>query len=143
MKKFLSLTSEYLGRVGLYFLLTQLVFAILAVVKVSNVIALGLVWAGLVFGVLMALSDYVYRVKALGSYFLKAFLHTVLAVISFAIAFVWAADVIAEGSTAVIGVLAFAIVMAVVSVIRCVLHSLLARKENSEKKYDYLYTSSN
>lgn len=143
MKKFFSAVYDYVGHVGFYFLLTMLVFSCIAVAKASSVVALGLVWAGITFGILMGFADYVYRIKILGSYVLKAFIHTVLAVIAFAVAFVWVADVIAEGSTAVVGVLAFAVLMAVVSVIRCVIHSILARKENAKKEYEYLYTSSN
>ncbi len=143
MKKFISVASDYLGRVGLYFLLTLIVFAVIAVVKASQVVALGLVWAGILFGALLALADYVYRIKALGSYLVKAVIHVVLAVVAFAIAFVWVAGVVSEGSTAMVGVIAFTVLMTLLTAIRCIVHSVMERKENSEKQYDYLYMPKN
>ncbi len=140
MKKFLSAAHDYLGRVGFYFLLTLLVFAVVALATAAQVIDIGLVWAGALFGVLLAFADYVYSLRVLGSYVVKALVHTVLAVIAFAIAFIWVADVITEGSTAVVGVLMFAVLMTIITVIRCIVHTVLARKENSKKQYDYLYT---
>lgn len=141
MKKFISIASSYLGHVGFYFLLVILVFSFIALATASATFNLVLVWSALLFAALLGLSDGVFALKFLGSYFLKAVIHVVLAVASFAISFVAASGVIETGSTAVMGVLLFAVLMAVITAIRCVIYYLGSKKENESKAYDYLYTS--
>ncbi len=142
MKKVYSVVSSYLGHVGFYFLLTILVFSIVALVKVSSTFNLVLVWSALLFAALLALADGVFALKFLGSYLVKLVVHIILATVAFAISFVFVSDgVIEESSTAVVGVLAFAFVMILISVVRGVIHSAFAKKENESKAYHYLYTA--
>ncbi len=143
MKKFVSIASAYLGHVGFYFLAVVLVFALIALATASATVNLVLIWSALLFAALLALADGVYALKFLGSYLLKAFIHTVLAVAAFALSFVAVSGVIQSGSTAVMGVLLFAVLMVVITAVRCVCHYVGYKKQNENKAYDYLYTSKN
>jgi len=143
MKKFVSIASSYLGHVGFYFLLVILVFSFIALAAASATFNLVLVWSALLFSALLGLFDGVYSLKFLGSYLLKAFLHVVFATASFAISFIAVSGVIEAGSTAVVGVLLFAVLMIIITAIRCTFHYVGAKKENENKAYDYLYTSKN
>ena len=141
MKKFVSLASSYLGHVGFYFLSVILVFSFIALATGSATFNLVLVWSTLLFAALLGLSDGVFALKFLGSYLLKAFIHVVLAIASFAISFIAVSGVIEAGSTAVMGVLLFAVLMVIITAIRCAFHYVGAKKENESKAYNYLYTS--
>ena len=142
MKKVYSVVSSYLGHVGFYFLLTILFFSIVALVKVSTTFNLVLVWSALLFAALLRLADGVFALKFLGSYLVKLVVHIIFATAAFAISFVWVSDgVIEESSTAVVGVLAFAFIMILISVVRGVVHTAFAKKENESKAYNYLYTA--
>ena len=141
MKKFISIASSYLGHVGVYFLLVVLVFSFIAQATGSATFNLVLVWSSLLFAAFLGLSDGVFALKFLGSYLLKAFIHVILATASFAISFIAVSGVINSGSTAVIGVLAFAVLMVIIAAVRCVIYYVGAKKENESKSYNYLYTS--
>jgi hypothetical protein len=143
MKKFVSIVSSYLGHVGFYFLLVILVFSFIALAAASATFNLVLVWSALLFSALLGLSDGLYALKFLGSYLLKAFLHVIFATASFAISFIAVSGVIEAGSTAVVGVLLFAVLMVIITAIRCVFYYVGSKKENENKAYDYLYTSKN
>ncbi len=143
MKKFISLASACLGRVGFYFLLVILVFAMIAAVTGYATINVALVWSALLFGALLGLSDGVYTLKFLGSYAVKAIVHTVLAVLSFALSFVLVSGVIETGKSAVWSIFLFGCLAALITVIRGIIHMVCAKKENETKTYDYLYTPKN
>lgn len=140
MKKFISIASSYLGHLGFYFLLVMLVFSFIALATGSATVNLPLVWTALMFAALLGLADGVFALKFLGSYFLKAFIHVVLAIASFAIAFIAVSGVIESGRTAVVGVLFFAVLMLLITSVRCVIYYAVAKKANEKKTYDYLYT---
>jgi hypothetical protein len=134
--------SSYLGHVGFYFLLTILFFSVVALVKVSATFNLVLVWSALLFAALLGLADVVFALKFLGSYLVKLVVHIILATVAFAVSFVWiSGGIIEESSTAVVGVLAFAFIMILVSVVRGVVHTAFSKKENENKAYNYLYTA--
>ena len=142
MKKVYSAVSSYLGHVGFYFLLTILFFSVVALVKVSATFNLVLVWSALLFAALLGLADVVFALKFLGSYLVKLVVHIILATVAFAVSFVWiSGGIIEESSTAVVGVLAFAFIMILVSVVRGVVHTAFSKKENENKAYNYLYTA--
>jgi hypothetical protein len=142
MKKVYSVVSSYLGHVGFYFLLTILFFSVVALVKVSATFNLVLVWSALLFAALLGLADVVFALKFLGSYLVKLVVHIILATVAFAVSFVWiSGGIIEESSTAVVGVLAFAFIMILVSVVRGVVHTAFSKKENENKAYNYLYTA--
>jgi glucan phosphoethanolaminetransferase (alkaline phosphatase superfamily) len=77
------------------------------------------------------------------SYMVNIFIHGILSIASFAIAFVGASDLIERGKTAVFGVLLFAVLYIILAVIRCVYHFATTKKENEQKSYANLYTPTN
>ena len=141
MKKFISIASSYLGRLGFYFLLVILVFSFIALATGSATVNLALVWTALVFAALLWLADGIFALKFIGSYLLKAFIHVVLAIASFAISFIAISGVIEAGRTAVVGVLFFAVLMLLITSVRCVIYYACAKKANENKAYNYLYTT--
>ncbi len=141
MKKCISLVSAYLGRVGFYFLLTILLFSLIALVTGSSTVNLVLIWSALLFGGLLGLADEVFKIRFLGSYAVKTVIHSVLAVLAFAISFVFVSGVIETEQSKVWSIFLFAILVLIVAVIRGITHMLLSKKANETKSYDYLYTS--
>ncbi len=141
MKKFIALASAYLGRVGFYFLLTLVVFSLIAQITGSSTVNLVLVWSALMFGALLGLANGVFSLKFLGIYAVKLIVHGILAVASFALSFVLCSGVIESGRSAVWSIFLFAVFMTVMEALRGIIHALATRKENANKSYDYLYTA--
>ncbi len=139
-KRLTSLLSSYLGHMGFYFLLAVLPFAFVALVTMASTFNLVVIWSALLFAALLALCDFVFLVKAIRSYAVKLSIHAVLAVVCFAIAFVAVSGVIESGKSALWSIFLFAVFMILVSVIRGVLYTLMTKKANDTKTYDYLYT---
>lgn len=140
MKKLISFVRSYLGHAGAYFMLTMLVFGVVALATDSATVNLRLIWTALLFGVLVALCDYIFVCSFLGSYLAKVVFHGILTVASFAVSFVWVSGLIERGKTAVFGVLFFAVFYVILAVIRCVYHFAGEKKANAKKEYHSLYT---
>ena len=140
MKKLLSVLKSYLGHAGAYFMFTMLIFGLISYSVKSATVNLPLIWSALLFGVLVAFCDLLFVFPLIQSYLVNIFLHGILTIASFAIAFVWATDMIERGRTAVFGVLLFSVLYIILAAIRCVYHFATTKKENSEKAYESLYT---
>ena len=140
MKKFISVVKSYLGHAGAYFMFTMLVFGLIAYSAQSATVNLPLIWSALLFGALVAFCDLLFEFPLIRSYMVNIFLHGIGSVASFAIAFVWATDLIERGRTAVFGVLLFSVLYIILATVRCVYHFVTTKKENAEKAYESLYT---
>lgn len=143
MKKLISFLRSYLGHMGAYFMFPMLIFGFVSIVMDSATVNLVLIWSSLLFGALVALCDYVYKLSFLGSFLVKMVIHGILTVLSFAFSFVFVSGVIERGKTAVYVVLFFSVFYLILAAIRCAYHFLLDRKENSKKEYTNLYTPKN
>ena len=140
MKKVISILRSYLGHAGAYFMFSILPFAIFSYSTGGATVNLPLIWSALLFGALVALCDFLFVIPLIRSYLVNVFLHGILSVASFAIAFVWATNMIERGRTAVFGVLLFSVLYIILAVIRCAYHFATMKKENSEKAYVNIYT---
>lgn len=140
MKTVISIVKTYLGHAGAYFMFTMLVFGLISYSVKSPTVNLPLIWSALLFGGLVALWDFLFEFPLIRSYTVNIFLHGILTIASFAIAFVWATDLIERGRTAVFGVMFFSVLYIILAVIRCVYYFATTRKENAEKAYESLYT---
>ena len=140
MKKVISIIKSYVGHAGAYFLFSILPFALFSYATGGTAVNLPLIWSALLFGILVAFCDFLFVFPMIQSYMANIFLHGILTVASFAIAFVWVTDMIERGRTAVFGVLLFSVLYIILAAIRCVYHFATTKKENSEKAYESLYT---
>ena len=140
MKKVISILRSYIGHAGAYCMFSILPFAIVSYATGGTSVNLPLIWSALLFGVLVALCDFLFVIPMIRSYLVNVFLHGILSVASFAIAFIWATNMIERGRTAVFGVLFFSVIYIILAVIRCAYHFATTKKENSEKAYENLYT---
>ena len=140
MKKVISVLKSYLGHAGAYFMFTMLVFGLVSYAVQSTTVNLPLIWSALLFGVLVAFADLLFVFPLIRSYMVNVFIHGILSIASFAIAFVWATDLIERGKTAVFGVLLFTVLYIILAVIRCVYHFVTTRKENEKQEYVGIYT---
>jgi hypothetical protein len=143
MKKAVSIFKSFLGHAGAYFMFTMLVFGLISYSVKSSTVNLPLIWSALLFGALVALCDFLFMFPLIRSYMVNIFIHGILSIASFAIAFVGASDLIERGKTAVFGVLLFAVLYIILAVIRCVYHFATTKKENEQKSYANLYTPTN
>ena len=92
MKKVISVFKSYLGHAGAYFMFTMLVFGIVSVSVKSATVNLALIWSALLFGGLVALADLLFVFPLIRSYMVNIFIHGILSIASFAIAFVGASN---------------------------------------------------
>ncbi len=140
MKKVISILRSYLGHAGAYFMFAILPFALMSHATKGTTVNLPLIWSALLFGTLVAFCDLLFVFPLIRSYMVNIFLHGIGAVASFAIAFIWATDMIERGRTAVFGVLFFSVIYIILATVRCVYHFAATKKENAEKAYESLYT---
>lgn len=140
MKKVISVLKSYLGHAGAYFMFTMLVFGLVSVSVKSATVNLALIWSSLLFGALVALCDLLFMFPLIRSYMVNIFIHGILSIASFAIAFVGASDLIERGKTGVFGVLLFAVIYIILATVRCVYHFATTKKENEKQTYVNLYT---
>ena len=140
MKKVVSVFKSYFGHMGAYFMFSVLPFVLVSYAIGSTTINLPLIWSALLFSVLVAAWDFLFVIPMIRSYVVNVFLHGILSVASFAIAFVWATDLIERGRTAVFGVLLFTVIYIILATVRCVYHFATTKKENAAKAYESLYT---
>ena len=140
MKKLISILKSYIGHTGAYFMFSVLPFVLFSYATGGTAVNLPLMWSGLLFGMLVALCDFLFVFPWIQSYLVNVFLHGILSVASFALSFVWATKMIERGRTAVFGVLLFAVIYMILAAIRCAYHFATTKKENSEKAYESLYT---
>ena len=140
MKKVISILRSYIGHAGAYFMFSILPFALIDYFGNRLGVDLELVWAALLFGVLVAFCDFLFVFPLIRSYLVNVFIHGIGSIASFAIAFVGATNQIERGRTAVFGVMLFAVLYIILAVIRCAYHSATTKKDNSEKAYENLYT---
>ena len=140
MKKVISIVKSYLGHAGAYCMFSILPFALVSYATGGTSVNLPLIWSALLFGVLVAFCDLLFVFPLIQSYLVNIFLHGILTIASFAIAFVWATDLIERGRTAVFGVMLFSVLYIILAGIRCAYHFATTKKENAEKAYESLYT---
>lgn len=140
MKKAISVLKSYIGHAGAYFMFTMLVFGLVSYSAQSTTVNLPLIWSALLFGALVALADLLFVFPLIRSYTVNIFIHGILSIASFAIAFVGASNLIERGRTAVFGVLLFAVLYIILAVIRCVYHFATVKKENEKQEYVGIYT---
>jgi hypothetical protein len=140
MKKVISILKSYIGHMGAYFMFAVLPFVLFSNATGGTTVNLPLIWSALLFGGLVALCDLLFVFPLIRSYMVNIFLHGILSIASFAIAFVWATNMIERGRTAVFGVLLFSVLYIILASIRCAYHFATAKKENAEKAYQSLYT---
>jgi|GEM_PF-1315080 hypothetical protein len=145
MKKWLSFLRSYVGHVGAYFMFTILAFVLFskAIGLPSDTFNTPLVWTSLLFAALVGAADYVFRLAFLGSYYVKLVVHGILVTVSFALSFVVASDLVERGRTAMFGILSFFVFYLVIAAVRCVYHSVTAKKSNERESYTNLYTPKN
>ena len=140
MKKAISIVKSYLGHAGAYFMFTMLVFGLISYSVKSATVNLPLIWSSLLFGALVGLADLLFVFPLIRSYMVNIFIHGILSIASFAIAFVGASDLIERGKTGVFGVLLFAVIYIILATVRCVYHFATTKKENEKKAYVNLST---
>ena len=140
MKKVISVLKSYLGHAGAYFMFTMLVFGIVSHSVQSATVNLALIWSALLFGALVALADLLFVFPWIRSYMVNIFIHGILSIASFAIAFIGASDLIERGKTGVFGVLLFTVIYIILAAIRCAYHYSTTKKENAKQAYVNLYT---
>lgn len=143
MKKMISLFRSYFGHMGVYFMLTMLVFGFVSVILESATVNFVLIWTALLFAGLVALCDLIFKLSFLGSYIVKVLVHGILTIAAFAVSFIWVSGVIERGKTAVYGVIFFSVFYLILAVIRCVYYFATSTKENAKKEYQSLYTPKN
>lgn len=143
MKKIISILRSYLGHMGAYFMFTILGFSLIFAGAQATQFDIQLVWVALLFGALVALCDFVFAAKFIGSYFVKVLCHGMLTVASFAIAFSRYPSFENGAKTLFFATFFFALFYIILAVIRCSYHFAVSRKENKKKQYKNIYTPKN
>ena len=127
MKKVVSIFKSFFGHAGAYFLFTMLVFGLVSYSVKSSTVNLPLIWSALLFSARVALCDFLFVFPLIRSYVVNVFIHGILSISSFAIAFVGASDLIERGKTAVFGVLLFAVLYIILEALIAIARSAWLR----------------
>lgn len=145
MKKFLLVLRSYIGHTGAYFMFITVAFGLLSLAmgQAAYPFDSALLWSSLLFAALVGLADFIFYLRFLGSYAAKAVIHGILTIIAFALAFVAASDTIERGRTALVGVVAFGVLVLILVLIRCIFHMLSAKESTENREYHDLYTPKN
>ena len=145
MKKFFAGLRSYIGHTGAYFMFITVAFGILSLVmgQAAYPFDSALLWSSLLFAALVGLADFVFYLRFLGSYTAKAVVHGIHTIAAFALAFVAASDTIERGRTALVGVLAFGVLVLLLVLFRCVFHAVSVKKSVENREYHDLYTPKN
>ena len=143
MKKIIAVLRSYLGHAGAYFMFTILGFSLIFSGAKATQFDMQLVWVALLFAGLVALCDFIFAAKFIGSYFTKVFCHGILSVVSFAVAFSRYPAFINGAKTLLFATFFFGLFYIILAVVRCSYHFAAIGKENKKKEYKNLYTPKN